>query len=67
MGTTQFPGILEDVVRKGIWRGWLVSRAPHKYFMKGEVAGAGSKMVQASNTGLKCGFCPGESVALWTP
>ena len=46
MGTTQFPGILEDVVRKGIWRGWLVSRAPHKYFMKGEVAGAGSKMVQ---------------------
>lgn len=41
MGTTRFPGILEDVVRKDIWRGWLVSRAPHKYFMKGEVAEAG--------------------------
>ena len=61
MGTTRFPGILEDVVRKDIWRGWLVSKAPYKYFMEGEVAEAGGKMVPASNTGLKCGFCPGES------
>lgn len=38
MGTTQLSEILEGVVKKNIWRGWLSSRAPHKYFVTGEVA-----------------------------